>query len=267
MINNILIIGKKGFIGSNLEHYLSKYFHTKKFSFEKIMQKNQSFFDKYDYVINTSIHPKYIKKKYEKKYDLDLRFVSKFKNIKFKYIFLSTRKIYQTKENITEKSILMPNSFYAKNKVVTELFLKKILKRRLISLRVSNVLGNRIFRNGRQSHKVFLDNFKILRKKKRKIVVNNDFKDFITINQFCKVIKKIIDKNINGTFNVSLGKKIFISELIGWLDKNFLKKIIFSKTQTDSFTLANKKLLKRIKISLTKNQVKIFCKKIKFVYR
>ena len=35
------------------------------------------FFDKYSHVINTSIHKLYIKKKYEEKYDLDIKFIKK----------------------------------------------------------------------------------------------------------------------------------------------------------------------------------------------
>ena len=103
-MRNILIIGKKSFIGSNLKKYLSKYFNIDIFSYEKIIFKNEFFFEKYSHVINTSIHPYYQKRKYNKKFDLDVKFIKKFKQINFIYIFLNSRKIYQLKEDIIESS-------------------------------------------------------------------------------------------------------------------------------------------------------------------
>ena len=61
---------------------------------------------------------------------------------------------------------------------------------------------------------------------------------------------------------MSIGKKIYISEIVEWLDKNLLENIEFTDIEKDSFTLSNKKLLKKIKINLSKNQLKLFCKKL-----
>ena len=98
---NILIIGKKSFIGSNLNQYLSKFFKINIYSYEKIIFQNETFFKKYSHIINPSIHPYYMNRKYNEKFDLDLKFIKKFKQINFIYIFLNTRKIYLQKENIT----------------------------------------------------------------------------------------------------------------------------------------------------------------------
>ena len=92
--------------------------------------------------------------------------------------------------------------------------------------------------------------------------MNNEFKDFISINQFSEIINQIIKFNIKGIYNISLGEKIYISEILKWLDKKFLKKVRFINIQKDSFTLSNKKIIKKIKINLTKNQLKLFCKKL-----
>ena len=72
---------------------------------------------------------------------------------------------------------------------------------------------------------MFLDNFLIYKKKSKNIYINNDFKDFITIEYFCKIIMKIIENNINGIYNVSLSEKIYVSEITKWLDKNLYKKL------------------------------------------
>ena len=204
----------------------------------------------------------YIKEKYNKKYDLDIRFIKKFRVINFNYIFFNTRKIYHLNENITEKSKIKPLDVYARNKYKTEVFLKKKLKNKLISLRISNILGRRIYKNKRNYHKLFFDNFLNYRKNNQIIKVNDDFKDFLSIDQFCLIVFKIIKFKIHGIYNVSISKKIYVSELISWIDKKFLKRVLFINDERDSFTLSNKKLIKKIKIKLTKKQLMNFCKKL-----
>jgi len=261
-MRNILIIGKKSFIGSHLNKYLSKFFNVEIFSYKKIYSQNETFFEKYSYIINTSIHPLYQKKKYNKKFDLDLKFIEKFKKINFTYVFLNSRKIYFQRENITETSKKEPKCNYGKNKLISEKCLKKILKKKLLSLRISNVIGKRLIINTRQVRKLFYDNFLDFRQVKKRLVFNDDFKDFITVDQLCEIIKKLIQKKINGVFNVSLGEKVYLSEIVNWLDKNFLSRVDFNNERLDSFTLSNKKLLKTINISINKNQLKKFCKKL-----
>ena len=258
----ILIIGKKSFLGSHLKRYLQKNFKVDNFSFNILKKKKLIFFDKYSHVINTSIHPLYIKKKYNKNYDLDTQFIKRFKKVNFYYIFFNTRKIYLLKHKITEKSKIKPMDNYAKNKYKTEVFLRKKIKNKLISLRISNIIGTRIYKNNRNHHKLFFDNLLNFRKNKKIIPVNDDFKDFLSIDQFCLIILKIILSKIHGIYNVSISEKIYISELISWIDKKFFKEINFVNNQQDSFTLSNRKLIKRIKINLNKNQLMNFCKRL-----
>jgi len=261
-MKKILIIGKNSFIGSNLKKFLSKFFSVDIFSYENIIFQNEIFFKKYSHVINTSIHPYYQKRKYNEKFDLDLKFIKKFKQINFIYIFLNSRKIYTLKEDISENSKKKPKCNYGNNKLTSERLLKKILKKKLLSLRISNVIGKKFILNKRQSGKLFYDNFLEFRKIKKKLVFNNEFKDFITIDQLSEIIKKLIQKNINGIYNVSLGKKVYLSEIIHWLDKDFFSRVKFNNEKLDSFTLSNKKLTKTINISINKNQLKKFCNKL-----
>ena len=261
-MNKILIIGQNSFIGSNLKKYLSKKFNVINLSFEEVINKNETFFLNFSHVINTAIHKKYINRNYNKVYDLDRKFISKFKKNNFIYIFLNSRKIYFQKQNISEVSTIKPISNYGRNKFKTETFLKKKLKRKLLSLRIGNIIGKRIIKNKRNHHKLFFDNFLVLRKYKKKIIVSDDFKDFLSITQFNEIITSLINKKINGIYNISLSQKIYVSELVEWLDSKYFKKIIFTGTRKDSFTLSNKKLLKKISIKPTKLELKNFCKNI-----
>ena len=261
MNHSVLIIGKKSFIGYNLNKYLKNFFKVDILSFEDLY-KNKLNIYKYSHIINTSIHKNYIKKNYNRKFDLDRMIIDKFYNSNFKFIFMNTRKIYKPKINISEKSRIKPIDQYAKNKIKKEKYLKKKLKKNLLSLRISNVLGKRPLRNRRVAHDLFLDNFIKFKKKNKKIKVKNEFKDFISINHLCLVIKKLIKNDIYGVFNVSMSKKIYVSEITRWLSKTFYKKITFIKSSEDSFTLSNKKLVDKIDINISKIQLKNFCENL-----
>ena len=71
-------------------------------------------------------------------------------------------------------------------------------------------------------------------------------------------------KNLYGVYNVSLGKKIYISEIIRALTKN--KKNIKLKRikikSNDNFFLNNQKLLKKIKLKILKKDLLNYCYKI-----
>ena len=83
--------------------------------------------------------------------------------------------------------------FYSKNKLTTENFLRKKIGSKLLSLRVGNVLGRKLNKNKRNAHNLFFDNlFDIEGKKIRKIIVNNEFKDFISINQLNQIITSLV---------------------------------------------------------------------------
>lgn len=261
-MKKILIIGKNSFIGSNLKKHLKKSYYINCLSFKQVISKNNNFFLNYSYVINTSIHKQYINQKYKLLFDLDRRFIEKFDKINFIYVFLNTRKIYSPKANISEKSVKKPLCNYGKNKLKTENFLRKKLGSKLLSLRISNIIGYKIVKNKRNNHKLFFDNYLKMRQQNKKIFINDDFKDFLTIYQFSKIIRELIKKNISGIYNVSLSKKIYLSELLRWFDKKFYKKIFFLNQSKNSFYLSNKKLLKKIKTKPLKSDLKKFCKNI-----
>ena len=260
----IVVIGKNSFIGTNIYKNLYKYFNIKSYSFEKFIKLDMYKLSKVTHVINCSITKEYLNSSYKKKIDLDSLLINKIKQTKIKYVFLSTRKVYKPGECLTENSPKYPIGYYAKNKLISEKFLKEQIKNNYLILRISNVLGKR-FNNHRKIHTTFLDNFLFYRSRNSSISFVDEYKDFITICQLCIVIKKLIEKNAKGTFNVSLGKKVYLSEITKWIDPIFAKKITFIKNNSlrkDSFTLNNSKLLRKIKIKITKKNLKIFSEKL-----
>ena len=259
----ILIIGKNSFLGKNLFLFLNKKVKTRLISFKDFCKIDLSKLNKTTHIINCSVKKEYINFFYKKKFDTDYFIVRKILKTKINYIHLSSRKVYKLGENLTERSKLLPLCKYSKNKLITEKLIKKNLKNRYLILRISNVVG-KMTKSKNKVHNNFLSNFLYYKKKNIKLEIDDEYKDFITTNQLSLAILKLIKNNIKGIFNISLGQRVYLSEITNWLDSNFAKSILFNKGKNylKSFTLSNAKLLEKIKIRITKNALKIFCKNL-----
>lgn len=264
MKKKLLIIGINSFISSNIFLKLKNRIYIKKIKYSNFLKKKEGFLSKFEYVLNCSLHRKYVLEKYNKKYDLDYYILNKIKNLNINYIFLSSRKIYKSKFNILETDKILPKNNYEKNKLITENYIKKTIPNNYLILRISNVIGTRII-NNKRAHNLFLDNFILNLKNNILLHHKNSFKDFISINQFVNIFFKIIQINIKGVFNVSLGKKVYVSEILQWLTssstkplnvKNHPKNMTYN---SDSFTLNNAKLKNALNISIKKKDLKIYC--------
>ena len=261
-IIKILIIGKNSFIGSNLFYFLKKKnIKVKSINYSDFFKKN--FFKKdFNYIINCSSNLNFIKNKYDKKFDHDLQISKKIKYFNTKLILLSTRKVYKPKSNIKETSRVKPNCNYSKNKLASEINSKKILKNKILILRVSNLLG---FSNkkSRKLHETFIDIY--IKNIKKGLIYKNKkiYKDFISIKKFCEITLKLIKINSYGIYNVSLGKKVYLDNLVKWLN-NYNRKQTITLTvkksfNKDCFTLNNHKLMKKIKIKNSIIELKKEC--------
>ena len=118
--------------------------------------------------------------------------------------------------------------------------------------------------NNNKSHNLFLDNFILNLKNNSLLDHNNLFKDFISINQFTDIFLKIIQKNLKGVFNISLGKRVYVKEILQWLTSSCkkslkLKDLSNKMLNKDSFTLNNTKLKRILNISINKKDLKIYC--------
>jgi len=68
-----------------------------------------------------------------------------------------------------------------------------------------------------------------------------------------------------GIYNVSIGQKVYLNEIINWLNKfnkKKLKTIIILKKNNDSFFLNNKKLMSKIRIKNSLKSLKQYCNQI-----
>ena len=266
---NLIIIGKRSFIGSNIYNILKRKKKILILSLKDFMKLPKNVIKKYDYICNCSVNKNNLKYDYNKELDFNYKIAKKIEKINTTFIFLSSRKVYKPKQNIFENSKLQPIDKDSKNKLISENLLKKKLKSKILILRISNVIGLKKNKNYRQIHKTFFDNYLDFVKLKTKVEYHDQFKDFISIEQLSKIFFLILKKKLHGTYNVSLGQKIYIKEILSWLNKNnknkknFIyikkKKKVFNKY---SFSLNNTKLYRAINYKPKKNELRKFCIKL-----
>ena len=269
MKKKIIIIGKKSFLAKNLFSYLKKRSEVNLISFEKF--KKYLNLDEIDYVINCSSTFEYVNHKYDIKYDYDYQISKKlYRYKKCRLVYLSSRKIYKPDNNIKESGKILLKENYSKNKYITERKILNTLKNRALILRISNIIGLDENKRNRKLHKTFIDVF--IKNIKKNIIFNNKniYKDFLPVNIFVKIVFLLIKKNKSGIFNVSMGKKVFLNELVGWLNHyNTNKTIIIDipkinsrQFNKDIFYLNNNKLIKTINIKFDLNDLKKECLRI-----
>ena len=263
MKKKIIIIGKHSFIGSNLKKYLNKKnIKAIAVSYKDFIAKKNLFLKNYNIIINCSSNPKFVNDKYSLKYDHDTNIAKLLKSTNHKLIMISTRKIYQVKYNIKENDKINPKCNYSKNKYKAERSVLKILNNKVLILRTSNLIGIPV-KNKKKLHKTFVDVF--FENVKNGVIYENnkDFKDFLHISMFCKIVEKLVNLDANGIYNLSLGKKVLLNELVRWLNYYNPKKpkinILKSSSNRDNFTSNNRKLLKKIKIKINLSELKKKC--------
>ena len=112
-------------------------------------------------------------------------------------------------------------------------------------------MGKRIYNSNRKVTNLFFD---VIRKNlKKKIIIIPEkkyYKDFILADDFSRIIYLSIKRNISGVFNLSSNKKIYLKDLAKWISNKTDAKILYSKNESDSFTLNNYKLLNKLRMRI-----------------
>ena len=272
-MKKIIIIGKNSFIGKNLFSLLKNNLLIKKLSYEEFISLKK--ISNVDYIINCTSNIHYVKKPYKAKNDFDYQVALKIKDLKTKLVFLSSRKVYKPNQAIKESGKLYLSSNYAKNKILTEKKLKKILNNKVLVLRISNIIGpinnhktDKTLK--RKIHTTFIDHFFSNVKKGLIFENNRNYKDFISIKKLSEIVLKLITKNIVGTFNISMGKRVYLSLLVEWLNfhnKRYLDCIDLPvEYNKECFYLNNNKLKKTINIIITLKELENYCKNLSMKY-
>lgn len=257
----ILIIGNNSFLQKNLYFYLKKKkFYVQKITFQKFLNSK---IPENCIIINCSISNKFFTKKYEEKIDRNLHIANKIKKLKTILIMISTRQVFKPKLNLNEKSQIRPVNIYGKNMIISERKCKKIISKKLMILRTSNVIGfeKRKFRQSMMS-------LLLLGFKKRKIVMDSNshfYKDILPVSLFCEYICRLILKNFKGTINLGSGVKLRLLDIYYLIEKQikFRPKLIFHKKidnndNSYSYNIQKLKKITNLKINSKKLKCEIY---------
>ncbi|MCT7630671.1 NAD-dependent epimerase/dehydratase family protein [Aliarcobacter butzleri] len=230
-MNKILLTGSSGYVGSN---FLSQY--KNKYSFEKFSLVNQKLenikFESIDAILHCAalVHQKvkYPYKKYHNinvDYPVKLAMLAKQNGVK-QFVFISTIAVYgENKEKLDENTICNPISSYGKSKLEAE---KELLKLNDDNFIVSIVRLPMIYGKNAPGNIDYL--VKIV--KKLSILPLGGIENkrtFISIQNLCYVINKVIIKQKSGIFLASDDESISTSKLCELIAKHLDKKIYLIK--------------------------------------
>lgn len=250
----ILIIGKRSIIANYFKFKYEKKFEITIISFNQAKKLSKKQINNFDWILNCAFK----KNKHNFKNNPDLFFLKKIKNLKIRYIMMSTSKVYGSKKIsvLDEKKTCRPNSSYGKIRLKIEKKLFKSIKDRVLILRISNVLTY----NPKNHKKNFntIDQMIYSLKKYGKIFIpkKNVIKDFITLDFLTKNIFILIKKKKSGIFNIGSSIVLSLEQLAKLIIKKFGKGILVKKNnKTDNFLLSNKKLINVTKIKINKKEI------------
>lgn len=256
-MKKIIIIGSTSYLQSGFDIKLDEY-NIKHIHYSTI-DNNQDILRQADYIINFGIDNIFNLKKLEPYQIIDCYIADIIKDTNVHQIFISSRKIYGSSKDIkmyNENSPRLPSDIYSYNKIVAEDYLLNTLSDKCLILRVSNIIGEPIYR---ESYKTFIGWMckEYVNKGKLNIDINvNSVKDFITKEFFQKSLKLCMDKNITGVYNLSAGFGITIKEIL----ENYVgvSNLIFmgqNKEVNDQFILDNSRLTNLLQINFDKDEL------------
>ncbi len=269
-ISKILIIGASGFIGSELTKVLNSNYKifkiSKKSRFNYRLKETKKIIKLIDkYKIDTVLHSasKLFSLSNKKNYLIEKKKIINPSKKIFSYlakedknlIFISSAgTIYGDQKNVTENSELKPKNYLGKSKKELEKFilgLNETQKLNYLILRPSNVYGKKKNINSKQG---LIENVVNKLKKKKKIKIRNegkDSRDYLFINDFCEVVKKLFKKKIiNEVINISSGYNYQTIQVV--------KKIEDILKQKAKIEIIKKRNIKDVKnISISNKKLKI----------
>ena len=256
-MEKIVIIGSDSYIATGLVNHL-KNCKTDKLYFNN-WSENIDLLQQTDCVINFSIAPDFSTRKIEPEDVLDVQIAKHLRSSQTRYIFISSRKVYGTCDNVLihkETDALCGWDIYSQNKIKTEQALTDILKNRLTVLRIPNVIGEPVKRAG---YKTFIgwicESF--LKDGKLTVTQNADaVKDFITKDFLHKNIAELIYLNKTGVYNVSAGFGTAVRDVLtGYVG---IENVDFRGQDLplrDQFILDNSKLTNVTGCQITSNHI------------
>ena len=269
-MNKKIICGITGYTGSIGSHLTANTKNYKFVYFKKDITK-KSFVDRWiknnklEIVVHlAAIVPiKVVNENQKKAHDVNVLGTKNLVNAilkndnKISWVFFSsTSHVYSTTKNkIKESSPINPISYYGKTKYLAEKEIER-LKQKNIKFCIGRIFST-TNSNQRKNYLVPDLKRKIKTLKEPVILENlNHFRDFISINDICKIIESLSKIKFSGIINIASGKKTKLSEIAETISRQFKRKIFIKGNKNPSTLIANNNLLKKIYKFKIKTKIK-----------
>jgi len=260
-MKKILITGHKGFIGKNLYKFLSK----KNFKVNGFdLKKNKKFpvIKNYDWVIhlgaNSSTTETDVEKIFKQNYEFSLKILKECIKYNVNLQYASSASVYDKKKGFKETSKCYPKSPYSWSKYIFDKYVEKSKYKIIVQgFRYFNVFGQNENDKKDQASPVYKFIKQAKEKKKIKLFYNSNryLRDFVCIEDVCKVHEQMLTNEVNGLFNVGRGATLSFQKIAEAVSKKFSCKIEYVKMPEkiskhyQKYTKANmEKLNKYVKI-------------------
>lgn len=221
------IVGSNGFLGKSLLKFFTKY----KINNLKIIRIKRNLKNRYQFpkkikensvCINfASIIGKMCEENKNHTYQINVDLNKQLNQLNFKkIIFTSSASVYGHQSKMcNEKSITNITNFYTETKVMAEEELLK--KKENLILRLATCFGGQ-----KQSRNLnLIDSIieSIRKKNKIKIYSLKNFRPYIDINNFCKIMFELLkNNNVNGIYNFGLNElNLNKLQILGYIKKIF----------------------------------------------
>ena len=265
-IYKVGLTGSTGVIGSVLNNRLKKKY--KIFKFRGDIRNKKDVFQwiekyKFDYLIHLAakVDIKEVNKNKSLAYQVNfggtrniVEGLKKYNN-KCMIFFASTSHVYNfSKKKINENSLKKPITLYGQLKLKSENYLIKNYDK-------SKVCVGRIFSftHFKQNKNFFVPS--IFDKIKNDMFydvlkIQNEYRDFVSVDDICRAIEFFIEKKISGIFNICNGKKIHLTSIVNFFCFNLNKVKIKKNYKTlkrEKFLVGNNQKIKKLGFNFKSN--------------
>lgn len=250
--------GKNSFLANSFIKTYKKNFIFKCYSgdinnyskFSNWIKKNQ----KLNFFINFAAITEPKKCNNNKRKALKTNFISLIKNIQiinnsklhnFQYfLFVSSSHVFKNSvKKLNENSKKKPSNYYGKTKLLSEMYILKNKNKFTFKLGIARIF-NYYNKNSRKSF--FINDIRKKLKNKNKFIKYsniNTYRDFISIKNINTALFHMIHKKLSGDFNICSGEKIYLPDIVKFLNYKS-KKIIFDSKKIPGLVGSNSKLKK-----------------------
>ena len=163
------------------------------------------------------------------------------------FFFSSTSHVYKSSfTKISERNKKNPCSYYGKTKLLAENYIVSQLRNSKIKYCIGRIFSTS---NKNQKKNYLVPDLKRrIKKTKKKIILRNlnHYRDFISMQEICKIILLFYKKRYQGIINIGRGESVHLKDIAKTICKKYKKEFEFEDNKKSTYLIANNYKLKKL---------------------